>query len=355
MVCWDCGLVAERVYSVIPSYIPEVPYAIQDEPAEGALRFALSAAGRSRGTGAYDPRYYWNERFSSLQNRDPLVPLSNLKRIAAPLYRRDNTLGDLLGTDELLLDRTSIGKLCKAAGLAKHNEKWIQIKFRLVNMPIYSLPEDEDEEREEAKSIVRGPTEANWPEHYRWRPRFMTTSVVIRVKLCLKAVREAYQDIKDNFHEHVALHPYPRKSILNFDFLVMRFLYLLCPCCDEDEDQSVIDEACYVRRYAWMLKGLQTRANRREHVAWWYFLVGYIQKKTLYSSPELPNYLWRIHPRDELINCEENKPKCPLLCQMALPMSPNPDLLPRPLKRSEPSYLLQYRPVKRIRRHLSTT
>lgn len=279
-----------------------------------------------------------------MQNRDPLVPASALFRIAEPLYRKVDGFTDLLGLDELLLDRATVARLCKRVRLTKHNEKWIQIKFRLANDQDGLFVTDEDERDERAQKMVRGPNKAEWPKDYRWRPDFIPSSVVFELKKCLKAVRHSYKEIKQNFEEHVALHPYPRKSILNFDFVIMRLFYMLCPCGAHGTDPS-----CYVCRFGWMLKSLKTKANIREHIAWWYFLVGHIQQSTLYSSPEIPNSIWRVHPDDELLNDSRNKPKCPLLLQMALPVSPNPDLEPRPLRKREPRYHLQYRPVKRIR------
>lgn len=234
--------------------------------------------------------------------------------------------------------------MCKRVGLTKYNEKWIQIKFRLANEQGILFVEDEDERNELTRKMIRGPNKDKWPASYKWRPDFINAELVFGLKKCLKAIRNSYKEIKRDFDEYEALRPYPRKSILNFDFVLMRLFHMLCPCANHG-----VDESCYVRRFGWMLKSLKTKANIKEHIAWWYFLVGHIQQSTLYSSPELPNSIWRVHPDDELLNDPRNKPKCPLLLQMALPVSPNPDLAPRPLQKRAPSYLLQYRPVKRTR------
>lgn len=268
--------------------------------------------------------------------------MADLRAIALPLYQVVPGFNQYLLAQAVDLTRENIAALCKRAKLSKHAEKWIQIKYRLCNYPLYSAKEaglacEDDEDEEEEK-------ETDAEEWYRsltclnvWEPDFIPDRVVTELKACLRLVKDAFKDAQEFLEEYPELKPYKRASFLNFDFLVARFFFLICPCPDHGRSPD-----CYHCRYSWTLKTLSTRNNIRTHVAWWYFLVGAVQRNTLYSHPEIPNEKWGICPDDELIVSPAYAPKCPSLLQRALPTLPNPALQCLPLRSYGPRYLRLY-------------
>jgi hypothetical protein len=253
---------------------------------------------------------------------------------------------DFIRAREIDLTRDDIAALCKRARLSKHAEKWIQIKYRLCNFSLYSEKEagmfvEEDDTLSEKERKKR---EADTEEWYKslnclnvWEPDFIPDRVIVDLKACLRLVKDAFRDAQEFIEEYPELKPYKRASFLNFDFLVARFFFLICPCGDHGRSPE-----CYHCRYNWTLKTLSTRNNIRTHVAWWYFLVGAVQRNTLYSHPELPHVSWGICHEDELIVSPAYAPKCPSLLQRALPTLPNPALQCLPLKSFGPRYLRLY-------------
>lgn len=243
---------------------------------------------------------------------------------------------------EIELTRDDIAELCKRARLSKHAEKWIQIKYRLCNFPLYSKREAgmacEDDEEDESD-------EEKWYDSLSnlnvWEPDFLPERVIVDLKACLRMVKDAFRDTQEFIDEYPELRPYRRASFLNFDFLVARFFFLICPCGNHGESPD-----CYHTRFNWTLKTLSTRNNIRTHVAWWYFLVGAVQRSTLYASPELPHVKWEICQQDELIVSPSYIPKCPTLLQRALPVLPNPALQCLPLRSCGPRYLRLYPRVR---------
>jgi hypothetical protein len=198
-----------------------------------------------------------------------------------------------------------------------------------------SISDKERKKREEdAERWYASLTDMN-----RWQPDFLPERVIVDLKACLRLVKDAFGDTQVFIDEYPELKPYKRASFLNFDFLVARFFFLICPCQNHG-----VDPDCYHCRYNWTLKVLSTKNNIRTHVAWWYFLVGAVQRSTLYSSPELPHVKWEICKEDTLL--VSHAPKCPTLLQRALPTSPNPALQCLPLKSYGPRYLRLYRPDK---------
>ncbi len=240
---------------------------------------------------------------------------------------------------EIDLTREDIAALCKRARLSKHAEKWIQIKYRLCNYPLYSRKEtglvDDDEDSEDEKEGEEWYKSVNCMNV--WKPDFIPDKIVSELKACLRLVKDAFRDAQEFIEEYPELKPYRRASFLNFDFLVARFFFLICPCGDHGRSPE-----CYHLRYNWTLKTLSTRNNIRTHVAWWYFLVGAVQRNTLYSHPEIPNEKWGICPDDELIVSPAYAPKCPSLLKRAMPTLPNPALQCLPLRSYGPRYLRLY-------------
>lgn len=270
----------------------------------------------------------------------------DLRRIALPLYQIVPGFEHYNRAKEIDLSRDDIAALCKRAGLSKHAEKWIQIKYRLCNFSLYSEKEagmfvEEDDNLSDKERKKREDDIERWYESLEdmnvWHPEFISERVIVDLKACLRLVKDAFRDAQEYFEEYPELKPYKRASFLNFDFLVARFLFLICPCDNHGKCPE-----CYHCRYNWTLKTLSTRNNIRTHVAWWYFLVGAVQRNTLYASPELPHVKWGICTDDELIVSPAYAPKCPSLLQRALPTLPNPALQCLPLKSCGPRYLRLY-------------
>lgn len=238
------------------------------------------------------------------------------------------------------LTRDDIARLCKRARLSKHAEKWIQIKYRLCNFQLYSEKEagmfvDDDDNVSDKERKKREEDAERWYESLTdmnvWQPDFLPERVIVDLKACLRLVKDAFRSTQNFIDEYPELKPYKRASFLNFDFLVARFFFLICPCSEHG-----VDPGCYHLRFNWTLKVLSTKNNIRTHVAWWYFLVGAVQRNTLYANPELPHVKWEICKEDTLLIT--HAPKCPTLLQRALPTLPNPALQCLPLR----SYGLRY-------------
>lgn len=348
-VCRDCGCCGHPVYYDGPAPTPKGPSKVQVGIATGVLRTTSALGRRERGVGAYDPRYYWNERFRQTQNRDPRVSLADLRRIALPLYESVPGFTEYQRKREPDLTRDDIAALCKRAGLSKHAEKWIQIKYRLCNFHLYTAEEagmapcedDDDSETDTDTDSEPDDGAGEWKKKVAslnvWEPDFIPDKLVVQLKACLRLVKNAFFDAQEFLEEYPFLKPYKRTSLPNFDFLVARFLFMLCPCGNHSHSPD-----CYYPRYSWMLKKLSTKNNIKTHVAWWYFLVGSVQRNTLYSHPEIPNEKWVICPEDELIVSPVYAPKCPSLLHRALPTLPNPALQCLQLKSCGPRYLRLY-------------
>ncbi len=209
--------------------------------------------------------------------------------------------------------------MCKAVGLSKHAEKWIQIKFRLANYPFnefcryFELKWSRDRE--------------NPDPLWRWIPDFLPPKLVQDLKRCFIDIKDSFAEVMQNFSQLPELHPYKRKSFLNFDWVIVRLLYLLCPCCPDNAHGG---EQCYATRYAWPFKTISTKSNLKNHTAWWYFLIGHLIKKTQYDKPESKPVDWRICQSDQILL--KNEPECPALRYMVYPSSDNPDLEYRHLR-----------------------
>lgn len=333
-VCSGCGLCDPNpVYSFLPQKSKEVSGAEKHHYVRKPKRgrdFSRLLGDTSRGTGAYDRRYYWNERFGQWRNMCPLIPQKDLIKIGEPLDRRidDTDMGRFFNSNPLHLTRDDIADLCHYAKLSKHAEKWIQIKWCLTNFPLWKYQNEIDNDY--PIPIIRRTTDfdPSWP----WQPNFLPEDLYYRLRRFLMDIREAFIRTQSHFHEIDYMWPYQRNSFINFDFVMMRGLYMLCDNCAWHEHGK--SEECCAVKYAWALKSLSTRKNIRDHVAWFYFLVGEMAKASLYDHPSNKSVKkWEICPSDTILVSDEFKPKCPQLLEAIIPPTYHPDLAARPLRR----------------------
>ncbi len=332
-VCSTCGWSSpDLVYSAVPQvsagisnsekihYVRKLPKGPNDSRVFG---------NSERSSNNYHRPYYWHERFGQWRNRCPLIPQAHLLRIADPLYNRssdDRLVHFYDNFDERLLSRDDIALLCRSANLKCHAEKWIQIKWRLINYPIHA----------HLLLILAGaeiPIQrlSEDPAHkWRWKPDFLSDEAHEKLKVFAEDVQSVFLRAQDRANEFPFMAPYKRKSFINFDFVMKRGLYMVCPHCKWDEHG--INDKCWVVRFRWALKDLQTTHNIRNHVAWFYFLVRENAKATRYEK-SITTTKWAICPSDKLIVNEKFKPKCPELLELQDQEPLNPDLVPRLLRR----------------------
>lgn len=333
-VCSVCGWCdPDRISSFVPQnskefFQPEKHYYVRKPKRGKTPGFGL--VSHSRGSGQYDRRYYWNERFGQWQNHCPLINQKHLIKIGSPIYTREHgSVARFYMSDPLNLTRDDISLLCRHAKLNQHAEKWIQIKWCLTNFPLWKYQDEIDNDL--PIPIVRRTT--NFAPEWRWKPDFLPDFINQKLRHFLNDLRSAFMEIQKKIHEIEALQPYLRKSFINFDFVMQRGLYMLCDQCDWDKHG--VSDKCWVVKYSWALKSLNTPKNLRDHTAWFYFLVGEMAKKTLYEHPSNRSVKkWEICPSDSLLVDEKYKPKCPLLLKAIIPPTFNPDLAAQPLKQS---------------------
>lgn len=332
-VCSTCGWTDPNlVYSTDPQVSnelskPEKIHYVRKQPKGADLSRIFG--NTERGSGNYHRPYYWHERFGQWRNQCPLIPQEHLVKIAMPLSVRfdDPDLQRIYNyRDELLLTREDIAVLCKHAMLKCHAEKWIQIKWRLCNYPLYKyntyvwhdLPIPMNRLKEDPR------------EPWAWKPNFLSNAAHEKLKVFAEDIQAMFLKAQSAFIEFPYMLPYKRKSFINFDFVMKRGLYMTCPNCDWDK-HGVSDE-CWVIKFQWALKNLQTAHNIRNHVAWFYFLVREIAKGNQHEKT-ITVTKWDICPSDHLINNEKYRPKCPELLSPIIHEPLHPDLVPRPLKR----------------------
>lgn len=339
-VCSSCGWCdPDLVYSHVPQnskelFNAEKHYYVRKPKRGKDYSFLLGSSSRS--SGQYDRRYYWNERFGQWQNRCPLIPQNDLVKIALPLNMLcEGSVSRFFMYDPLLLTRDDVSELCHYANLSRHAEKWIQIKWCLTNFPL----EEYQEQIDNGEPIPIQRRTGDFLPSWRWQPDFLPDSIHQKLARFLDDIRLAFIDVQSKFFEIEEMQPYARKSFINFDFVMLRGLYMLCDQCPWESHNKC--KKCWVTKYSWALKSLNTPKNIRDHVAWFYFLVGEMAKKTLYEHPSTRSVKkWEICPSDTILTDEKYKPKCPLLLKAIIPPTFNPDLAARPLKRLDTRYRL---------------
>lgn len=335
-VCGSCGWCDPNlVYSLVPQNSKELYNAEKHhyvrKPRRGADHSRLLGPDKGR-SGKYDRRYYWNERFNQWRNNCPSIPQKDVLRIGRPLYVHSNDpeLSDFYLRSPLDLSRDDVALLCKKSSLGKHAEKWVQLKFKWCNFPFHKYHWDYDD----MPVIPYERPLSNFPQHFSWRPNFLPNEVFEKLKGYAKDIGDAFAENQYAFHEYPYMEPYRRKSFLNFDFIMLRGLYMICPHCN-DLDHAGDD--CYVKLYSWMLKPLKTVKNTKQHVAWFYFLVGEMIRRTLYDKT-ISVYKWDIHPKDTILNSKPYAPDpktCPQLLECIIPPLRNPALEAIPLRRRD--------------------
>lgn len=249
-----------------------------------------------------------------------------------------------------------IAEMCKHAkdlsgkSLAKHAEKWIQLKWKLSNWPLdrhsvwmterlkYDSSEPLDEigftpEMDEPIPYIRGTRYAG-PKA--WNPEFIPEPMWAAINYGLNTVKASYDEIREAGKlPEIMTTKFARKSFINLDFVVGRLLHMLCEISGNHENGQ-----CFAEKYEWMLKSLKTPHNTRCHVAWWYFLVSHVYNSTLYEPENCrPIARWFICETDPLL--EAYKPKCQDLVLIQRNSSPDPALYPIPLPRKRARNSLQ--------------
>ena len=304
-VCRNCGYcppdrVCDSTRTYRDTFGSPKPYYVRKRKGVDHSRLLGPAKGEY---GKYDRRYYWNERFRQWSNQCPLVPIDDLQLIASPLYLRQDSkvMRPLFKKPEYTLSRSDIAAMCKSAKLSKHAEKWIQIKWRLSNFPPYS------------PAPLERPID-NFRKEWMWQPSFITEHIHQRLYSFANLLHESFLRIQAALDQLPYLLRYRRKSFLNFDFIMMRGLYMLCPECDPELHDK--QDICWVRKYAWALKSLRTGKNLMEHVTWFYFLVAEMIGRASFDGGIRDFCDWSICPADSVLLLYRPKPDptCPT-CQ----------------------------------------
>jgi len=288
----------------------------------------------------YNGRYYANERFSQWRNCDPLLSDEEMAAIRRPIDFRskDPTLVRYHNCNVLLLTRDDIVDLIKKAKDEKGKrliplsraERWIQIKWRLCNFPDYSVSFPSTVTDDVPKVIVLRPRDKrDWDPSWPWRPELPDDLLILHLKMFGSTVRRSFDECKDSAKFFPEMAPYGRKSFLNWDWVMMRGLHMLCKTCGETEDE---EPSCLVKRYGWALKKLSTKKNKRTHIAWWHFLIYYITNTTLYDKSPIPNFEWKLKAAD--VELKEFPKVSTAITSTQLPITKNPALLPSPLSSS---------------------
>jgi hypothetical protein len=200
-VCADCGWVDPNPkYSYDAPYPKALPvYKKHIARAPGNEQLSALMAMSARGHGAYDRRYYWNERFSQWRNSCPLIPQKELLAIIKPLYTKsdDKELELYIGTNEEELTREEIAFLCMKAGYKKHAEKWIQIKWRSANFPLWKY----HDLVAKGKTIPIERRISNFLPEWPWKPDFLPDALFYRLKAYLSDLRNAFDDALKSFRD----------------------------------------------------------------------------------------------------------------------------------------------------------
>lgn len=373
-VCTSCGFVArghcfDQFFAESVQTIPIQSNGIGKMQRPGARRLASAQRKMEKRNSPYDRRYYSNEKINQIRNCCPEIKGQEMLSIASPILVRstDPRAIKFFNCNPEDLTRDDITLLCRLASKfkvpASRSERWIQIKWRLCNNQAW----DPD------SPVIRPENREDWDPNWPWKPDLLPSHLVTPLNTAASALREAFDETLKRLQDvyPVVFHPLiARKSMINWSFMIQRILYMLCPgCCElaatvgEGEFVEHDDPSCWARRFSWALKPLATKDNVASHVCWWYFLILYLARVTQYDAPILPNFKWEISKADSLLDPKKLPEKYAELCNQIRvqlsPTSPNPDLVPFPLRQSAPKSLQQFhrvskeakdRPLKRQRR-----
>lgn len=356
-VCTSCGLVGDHSVLVFPvedvSKLPAPDSDVAPIRTRDARKLAVAQRALFKCNSAYNRRYYSNERISQITNTCPEIKKEELLKIAHPLLFRssDPELAKYYNFPPEKLTQTDIVTLVtKAHGVRNERaERWIQIKWRVANCPVW-----------DEVPLERPRDPADWKPEWPWRPDLLPSHLVSPLNIVSTYLRDAFKTIVADLKEAFPImfqKPLARSSMINWPWMINRILHMLCPGCKGKSSHE--DPACWGKRFCWALKPLATSNNVDAHICWWYFLILYLARVTQYDAPILPGFKWEICTADpvlsaEAITSEKFRKLWHQIVNQLSPTSPNPDLIPFPLRReSVRKSLRQFRRVSKEAEHKS--